>query len=587
MRDYFEAEMRLLHESARAFAAAHPEQARHLDLEGLKDRDPCVERLLEGMAYLTAQLRCRIDDDIPEIAETLLDQLWPRMLRPYPSATILEFRPLPGQLQRPRTIAAHTEVRSRAVPAASASGEPLPLCCRFRTTEEVCVRPLRVDSLEVGEATGGGALLSLGLQVEAGEAGAIAPDRLRLFLHADPALALWLRHQLCGRLLRVEVDAEGLERLRLGGAECLEPAGLDWDGPVLPGAGEAGDGGVPGLGLLHDYFCFRDRFLFVDLLGLDRVAWPPGCRRFRIHLRVADVPPPDHRLKPENIRLHCAPAVNLFRTETEPVRLDQRRVAYPLVADAAAPDAVQVYGVEEVTGSVAPGSASTGAGVRRYHPMHSFRQGPAAAGHYHCHRRWQGARQETWISVDNGDQRAETLSCVVTAHDGDLPRRHLRAGDLTDPGPGFPSTIRVTNLTRPSVMRRPPDRDRYRWDLVAHLGFNVGSLSRPGALRRLLALYDWSGDEQNRRRLEALQEVELGPRERVRRGALSRGLEFRLTVQERHFRDRADLHLFGDVLHRFLAMHAAINCFVETRLVCQPGQETLSWEPLPGAGCLL
>ncbi|MEJ2073015.1 MAG: type VI secretion system baseplate subunit TssF [Reinekea sp.] len=71
-REYFEAEMRSLQDLAQEFAEAYPEQASMLNLNTVKDRDPYVERLLEGMAFLTSQIRHRLDDSIPEISQALL-----------------------------------------------------------------------------------------------------------------------------------------------------------------------------------------------------------------------------------------------------------------------------------------------------------------------------------------------------------------------------------------------------------------------------------------------------------------------------------------------------------------------------------
>src|SRR5579871_1595468 len=100
MKKYFETEMRCLRESAQAFAEAYPEQAAMLNLTAWHDQDPYIERLLEGVAYLTAQIRQRIDDDIPDFCETLLAQLAPDLLRPFPSATIMQFNSRAGQLTK-------------------------------------------------------------------------------------------------------------------------------------------------------------------------------------------------------------------------------------------------------------------------------------------------------------------------------------------------------------------------------------------------------------------------------------------------------------------------------------------------------
>ena len=60
------------------------------------------------MAFLSAQIRQRIDDDLPEVSEGLLNLLWPHFLRPLPSLTILEFTPRLGQLQQTQVLAKHT-----------------------------------------------------------------------------------------------------------------------------------------------------------------------------------------------------------------------------------------------------------------------------------------------------------------------------------------------------------------------------------------------------------------------------------------------------------------------------------------------
>ena len=61
--------------------------------------DPDVERLLEGVAFLTAMLRQKLDDEFPEIIHELVHLIWPHYLRPVPSATIMAFAPKPSLKQ--------------------------------------------------------------------------------------------------------------------------------------------------------------------------------------------------------------------------------------------------------------------------------------------------------------------------------------------------------------------------------------------------------------------------------------------------------------------------------------------------------
>ncbi|CCP08568.1 type VI secretion system protein ImpG [Erwinia amylovora MR1] len=54
---YFDAEMRYLREAGKEFAHAHPDRAAMLNLDKPGARDPYVERLFEGFAFLMGRLR--------------------------------------------------------------------------------------------------------------------------------------------------------------------------------------------------------------------------------------------------------------------------------------------------------------------------------------------------------------------------------------------------------------------------------------------------------------------------------------------------------------------------------------------------
>ena len=53
---YFDAEMRYLREAGKEFAEAFPDRAAQLNLDKPGARDPYVERLFEGFAFLMGRL---------------------------------------------------------------------------------------------------------------------------------------------------------------------------------------------------------------------------------------------------------------------------------------------------------------------------------------------------------------------------------------------------------------------------------------------------------------------------------------------------------------------------------------------------
>src|SRR5262245_18819740 len=85
---YYQEELDFLRELGREFAREHPTLAPALAEAG---SDPDVERVLEGTAFLTGSVRRKLEDDLPEITQALLEMLWPHYLRPVPSTAIVEF----------------------------------------------------------------------------------------------------------------------------------------------------------------------------------------------------------------------------------------------------------------------------------------------------------------------------------------------------------------------------------------------------------------------------------------------------------------------------------------------------------------
>src|SRR5699024_5304508 len=112
---YYNQELSYIRQLAAEFAQAHPKIAGRLRLSAESSTDPHVERLLEGFAYLTARIRRKLDDELPELTEALLGVLYPHYLAPLPSMAIVQFGLGPSQEQIaagyavPRVTAVETE----------------------------------------------------------------------------------------------------------------------------------------------------------------------------------------------------------------------------------------------------------------------------------------------------------------------------------------------------------------------------------------------------------------------------------------------------------------------------------------------
>src|SRR5215467_12070911 len=126
---YYQGELTYLRELGKEFAEVNPSIGALL---AERSGDPDVERLLEGFAFLTARVRERIDDGVPEIVQSLCQLLLPHYLRPVPATSILELLPQQGALRGRIKIPRGAEVASQPVDGVS---------CRFQTTSDIDLLP--------------------------------------------------------------------------------------------------------------------------------------------------------------------------------------------------------------------------------------------------------------------------------------------------------------------------------------------------------------------------------------------------------------------------------------------------------------
>src|ERR1700742_3100745 len=119
---HYNRELDALRTLAGQFAEAHPKIAGRLRLADGAVDDPHVERLLEGVAFLSARAQQRLDDEFPEITDALLGVLYPHYLAPVPSSAIVQLG-CQAALRVPVTVPSGTAIETDPV-----RGEP----CRFR-----------------------------------------------------------------------------------------------------------------------------------------------------------------------------------------------------------------------------------------------------------------------------------------------------------------------------------------------------------------------------------------------------------------------------------------------------------------------
>jgi type VI secretion system protein ImpG len=546
----YQDELSYLRELGAEFSRANPKLAPFLAREA---NDPDVERLLEGFAFLTARLRQRLDDELPELVHGLIRLVWPQYLRPVPPLTVVAFEAtgtVPGIVTIPRG----TSLASRPVDGVS---------CRFRTCFSTNVLPLALTRTEI-ENRGGSARLTLQLRLQGASSFAVLQGTpLRLFFNTerDPAvgraLLLWLlRH---GQNLTATTDGGG--RFELGPG-AMSPVGFAEEEAVLPYPPQS----FSGFRLLQEYLTFPSKFLFVDIGGLAPLAGAGG-RALTVSVAFDRPFPEQLRLTEGQIRLNCTPAINLFPHDAHPIRRDRSRTEF-LLKPAGNPSAT-VYSVDTVTG-FRQGRAERIV----YEPFEAFRHdlpGETAKRPFFRERlrpALVGRRVEhtiSFIARDGGaGGAAETISIGLTCTNGSLAER-LPIGSIDQPTTETPAAVGFSNIASVSPEVPPPIGQDLLWRLIANLSRNYASLVEVGSLRHLLAAYDFRAlhDTQARRRLEllleALERFETASEDTLVRGVPARLRRITLHAAESKIGGEGELFLLGSVLDAFLAVYASIN----------------------------
>jgi type VI secretion system protein ImpG len=606
---YYEEELGLFGQFAREFRARYPKPASELHLSGETYEDPSVARLIQSVALMSARIKKRLDDDYPKFTESLLESLYPHYLRPMPSYTIVQvgYRDDSEIPDTPTLLPRGTMLRT------SAEHDGV---CMFRTAYDVALAPLRVEQVAFapllaaprqarprGASRGNGAGLAITIGASGGRTDLplTLPRQLRLFADGEASLraafidALFLR---CGGAwLQVGDEANWIPLTRVP----LRLAGFAEIDALIPFPARS----HPALRLLTEYFCYPEKFNFVDLeLDELRALLPPRCARFTLHLALSGIAPDSDEahllsnLSAHNLLPGCTPAINLFPKAGAPLQLAYTSADYPLLADTAHAAAYEIHSVDAVRLLREGG----GSGVTHFTPLYAREAGePEEGAHPGPMHYWIARRDHATAAVSPGhemrialldadfrstESAGATLSTDLTCSNRDLPAR-LRYGSPQ----GDLRTDELSGMAPIRMLRKPTPTWRFEsargahWRLISHLSLNISGLTMAGLadFQKMLSLYDLPRSPAAQRQIEGIVGLEHGAVRTWIRTApvatLMPGIGIRLTVDEEAFAG-SGLYAFVRVLDHYFALNAQLNCFTRLQVVSRrTGQEIIACAP--------
>jgi type VI secretion system protein ImpG len=550
---YFQQELNHLKDLGAEFAKMHPAVAPMLS--GLST-DPDVERVLEGVAFLTGLMRQKLDDDFPEIIQELFQLIWPHYLRPLPSTAIVVFSPK-NSLKQIVKVPKGVQLASEPVDGTS---------CLFRTCYDVDVHPLIIEEATLEEKPGRPPAIRIVLSLQDLKLEEWHPNSVRFYLAGLPTQAadifLLLRNYL--KHIVLSPVGEGGEACVLAPNNLL-PVGFGVAEDVIPYPSQS----FPGYRIIQEYFILPEKFLFLDLHGWSHWNARGSGNRFEIRFELQKLPFAPPRVRKSTFELGATPVINLFPHDADPIRLDHRQSQYAVRPAGSDGRNYQVYGVQKVTGFI-QGTARE----RNYSAFEAFSPDPEATPTYHVkirqspiHQRFDFHLSVAYPSVE-GTPAPETLSMQLLCTNGLLPEG-LRIGDICHPTSSTPEFVDFKNIRPPTASILPPLGGNMLWKLISNLCLNYQSLAKAENLRAVLGLYNFEENRDrsaflaNQKRIAGIQQIHTRSANRLVDRVIMRGREIQLDANQDHFAGEGDLYLFGSILDHFFGSYASMNTFIQ------------------------
>lgn len=571
-------------------------------------RDPFVERLLEGFAFLTARIQLKIDSEFPTFTQSLLETVYPHYLCPTPSMAVIQFQPdydeagLADGFTIPRGSAVYSNL-----------GKNEQTRCEFRTAHNVTLWPVRLTrakyytqelaSLQLPETrknvTAG---LALRLETTAGlKFSDLKLDTLPIYLMGISEIPMKLYEQIFSDSVAVVIQSAsnpGKKQITLD-RSCIHETGFDPSEALLPYEGRS----FQGYRLLHEYFAFPQRFMYFRLDSLVSALrqFPENQIDIILLFNQANFEM-ESSLSAENFSLFSTPAINLFEKRADRIHLTDAFSEHHVVADRTRPEDFEIYSVQTVTGI---GHQSQ---EQHFMPFYATRDYMNSENAYFTihriprpaseHEKKFGRRStkyagsEVYISLVDASaapyqSELKQLAMETLCTNRDLPL-HMPLGmgksDFTMEKSAPCTSVRSLGAVSPPY---PSFAEGViSWRIINHLSLNYLSLidaengSAAKAVRDLMLLYTVDQGQQSAKQISGVTHIHSKPvTRRIYAGgrmAFVRGLEITVTIDETMFIGTG-VFLLGSVLNHFFAKYVSLNSFTETVIVSEQRGEIIRW----------
>lgn len=554
LNHYFQTEQQYLEEALNEFKDEYPQEASRLNLNAYQGRDPHIERLLDGYAYLNARTKQQIDIGLHEVGESLVRKVAPHFLSPMVSKTIVHFVDEYAHLTEEEYLAPGLRLLSQKD---EQQGSP----CQFITAHSIKVQPFKVTEIKLDRTASSMPTLELTFTLNEGvDTSIFTLNSINFYIDALPQVSKQWRYHLSEHVDEVLLTCgDSRQTVGTGKLECnIQPYEID----VFKRGDLAEE-----FDCLHDYLHFPERFSF---FSIEFDGAKLKGHTFKVYINFSH-PISSMSTYPNLFKLNCVPAVNLFQMTAEPIRIRNDAFEYNLNLDYDKRGYAKLYAIQAVQGLRKHRAEQIK--LQDFHSLDCFDD----RGCYYRLKQYH-------LDDDRYESRVEFLghvpddlyiSCDVWACNGYYPGEFLQARDLYLYDKTVVPELKATNLTKPSQYYQSQFNSNKALDILSILNTTIEHFKEVHHIKKIFSLHE---DMCNLHPvIESIQSVEIMPVQKFNHGIFEQGIKISLQCDARKREVLSEYHLLGELCHRIFQSFSVFNQKVETELVLWPKMKHYLW----------
>ena len=554
------------------FAAQYPKIASRLALDTTDIPDPYVERLLEGVSFLTARTQLKLDAEYPRFVQRILEVVYPDFINQKPAAAIVNLEPtnqynadVINLLERGKIL--------RSLPI-----DEFKVSCPFSVTKTTEILPLRIEKAKYTDSIGylpntlpalkqssskkvqSALRLDFSLSVP-GACSEMLPDELSIFLGTELSKSSSLLFLLASECVGVVCHSyENPKQWYYPLPTTPEHRGFREDEALSFNL----DKSVSAFRIMQEYSRLPEKFLFISQKNikqaiqqaekqghlpkvpehLEEIVNDKGVNKKIITYRKRyfslsflfsnKIPELTELIGVDDFSVNAVPVVNLFRKKSSRFPVNIQDQEHHVVIDRTQPLNYKVYAIEQVKGFdtnnlqtvvFSPMYKAPDIGLfpeaQTQHDYFSVRRADRVPSENSAKNGFRSSYlgSEVFLSLANNQNYAfnsnvQHLSVDAWCTSRDLPLIMPRDGESDFLIEGFlpvKSIKLISKLTRP---QEAVSEDRTLWSFLNQLSLNYLSLlntdkeDAPVALKELLTVFVSSESDLLKKQIESIIRVE-------------------------------------------------------------------------------